>query len=1156
MSTLMTKRGIVIALSFAILANTAPVCRAESSIASELNQSSSANLIQFSIPEHSVADALILFAEQSREHIIFRFDDAKHIPAKRLTGSYHPIKALLYILKDTGLTAYRNTEGTIVVKKEQNYQKKEDIKKPSTAQTIEKEGSHQKTLIISPSELETTTRKPEEMVITGSRIRRQEFTAPNLVSIIKKETIKKTGTVNIEELLNKLPQVVPSFTGNSNNPGNGLATVDMRGLGAARTLVLLNGRRYVPSSQSGLIDLNTIPSFLIENIEVATGGTSAVYGANAISGVVNFKLRDEIDGFEGLARYRVSHQGDGDKYDVNLAYGDSFNDQKGHAFIHFGVINRHAIMQGDRNFSKFALADGFISPGSENPYFGYGRPLSPELGGIPGLVRSGSYGTPDGLVIGVNNNGPHPGLEKFGPNGENLPFNSEFDKYNYAPYNFLQVPQRQLIATFGVKYQISDQFELFNQTILSNNKVDLELAPTPIELNDIEILVEHPFLAESSKIALRGIDWYSTGSIWQARDTNGSLIFDALGNPVQARQAVNLAYNSDGTISGRTPLWAEDGSPVAVTGTPDADTAGALLYQADGRAVLPRLLRRMSEAGPRQIKYNRRTMNIVLGLQGTVTSHWDMVAQYNYSHYKNNITHKNAILSQSLYNALDIIEIDGTYVCKDMAARQAGCSPANIYGAGNLSAEALNYISTDLAEHTTYSRQDANLYFNGTYNSGLQDNIKILIGTDWHKEDSWYSGDQSSPDNPSTGFNKQVPATGEYHVWSLFSEFQIPVIENTPIFKKLELSGALRYSNYNLIGDVWTFAAGLNWKVTSSLRIRSQFQHAVREPSIEDLYNEKSESYPTVYDPCSRRYSSDGKIIDTSSIRDICIATGVPADQVGLYEQILLQIKEVYSGNIELNVEKSDTVTIGAIYQPRFLPGFKMALDYYRITVNDVIGSFGSGANQTVQNCYNISAPIMSACQNIYRDSKGLLDFINSKITNNGQIVTSGLDGYVQYFHPLDKGIFGDNEKLDLSLQGSYLFSNKYKLVDEKAYIQCAGFFSGNCYTPLPRFRLTQLISWENDTLEVSFRWRHIGPAHKKLNDISDIAVPKLHAKNYFDSYLRYHISDNSILRAGVNNIFDTAPDFVGSDQQQANTFPNLYDTLGTYFHLGINIYY
>ncbi|WP_339863530.1 TonB-dependent receptor domain-containing protein [Paremcibacter congregatus] len=1130
---------------------------AASPIAAELSNKLNPAQFEFLIPQSSVADALILFAEQTGEKIVFRFDDANQVPARKLFGQYSPIEALLHILHDTGLIAFRNPEGTIVVQKVSGTA-------PAQIKTLEQtKFTHSSEDYSNPSLISTDNRKPlwvnspEEIIITGSRLKRLEYVSPNLISTIHSETIKLTNTANIEEILNKLPQIKPALTGNSNNPGNGIATVDMRGLGATRTLVLVDGRRYVPSSQTGVTDMNSIPTFLVDKIEVATGGTSAVYGSDAIAGVVNFKLRKNIEGFEGLARYRISHLGDGEKYDINVVYGHSFPEERGHAILHFGIVGRQAVNQQDRSFSNYSLIDSFISPGSTDSKFGFGQYLSPNSGGIPGLINYGSPTIPEGYAVGISPAGPYPGLERFGPKGESLPFNRTLNGYNFASDNFLQLPQRQIISTLRLNYLLTEKTEFFNQVIFSKNKVAQRLSPTPVGLKDVEVPVDNPFLQENARAALRGIDWYGTGLIWQARDAAGNLLLNSSGHPIQARQATYNTYNMDGTLATKTPLWNADGTPIAHIGDATSEQAGRLLYQADNRSKIPLLLRRMSELGSRNIKNNRRTINAVIGLKGQLTHAWDYVTHYNYSHFKNINQLENGIFEQKLYNALNIIKDDNNlYVCQNSDAREEGCAPANLFGANNLSPEAISYIQADITEHTTYTRQDATAYFNGTFDHGLQDGIKILIGMDWRKESSRYKGRENSNKSSIIGFNRQTPANGQYNVWSIFSEGKIPFVEDRPLIKLLELSGALRYSHYSITGGVWTYAAGINWQPLPSIRVRGQFQHAVREPNIQNIYAKEFQNFVSIVDPCATNLDSRGNIIDTTDIQSECQRTGVPSHLVGQFTQLTPQVNELNSGNLNLEAETSNTFTAGLVFQPTAFPNLQISFDYYRLSLDNIISSYAFGAYGIINSCYRSKNSIPQACRKIHRTPDGHLAYIDAQLVNGGERITSGLDGQLYFYKDLNHGLFGYDEQLEIILQGSYLLSHRFRALKGDKYIECAGYFSSHCQDPFPRFQLTQLTTWRNNNIELSLRWRHIGPTLNKQNTTVSLAVPKLSAKNYFDIYLQHHISDNSTLRTGVNNIFNSMPDFVGSGQQQANTFPNLYDTLGTYFQFGINIYF
>ncbi|NCP10345.1 MAG: TonB-dependent receptor plug domain-containing protein, partial [Sphingomonadales bacterium] len=208
----------------------------------------------------------------------------------------------------------------------------------------------------------------EGIVVTGSRIVRRDLESAAPVAVIQDEEFKLSGTVNVENVINTLPQVVPGTTSFSNNPGGGVATLNLRGLGSARTMVLVNGRRWMFFDTSQVVDLNTIPSFLIDSVDVVTGGASAVYGSDALAGVVNFRLRQDLVGVEAGAQYNITERGDGARYNAYIAMGADLGGGQGHATVFAEYYKRAEIFQGGREFSNSVLGDdgsgGFIAGGS------------------------------------------------------------------------------------------------------------------------------------------------------------------------------------------------------------------------------------------------------------------------------------------------------------------------------------------------------------------------------------------------------------------------------------------------------------------------------------------------------------------------------------------------------------------------------------------------------------------------------------------------------------------------------------------------------------------------------------------------------------------------------------------------------------------------
>ncbi len=1104
----------------------------------------------------TLADTLLLFAQQTGEEIIFPYDRARQYPAKGLKGRYTSTGALAVLLKDTPLIAYRNAENIIIIRFDQAKARglrEKRRQRPRSSQPDNLSASLTETVELDAGDLPV-----EELVITGSRLERKEFVTPTPLAIISSDLIRTTGSTNVETILNKFSQVLPGLTAHSNNPGDGTVTLDLRGLGTSRTLVLVDGKRYVASNQAGIIDLNAIPTVLVKKVEIATGGTSAVYGSDAISGVVNFILKDDFQGGLLDTQYSISNAGDAEKWHADAVFGGDIAQGRGNLFLHVGYLERQALLQGERRFSSYALGDGFIVPGSADPDFGFGLPSRPSEGGVPGLIRLGSGAIPETRIIGVFPTGPYPGLERFGPQGESLPYRSEEHSFNYAPDNFLQLPQKRWMTTLGGKYEISDALRLQSRSTFVHNRVDTKLAPTPAFMGEVLVPVENPFLAEDSRAALRGLDWYGTGDIIQARNGAGELLFHADGTPVQARQALGVVYDEQGNVLSTQALWNDNGTPVVATGVPDPDVTGRLLFQADGKALIPFLGRRIQEIGTRKSLNDRDSFNTVFSFEADLSARWQWSGYYNYGHYSHEQHNINDVSEQKLRQALNIIELDGEYVCADEAARAKGCVPANIYGAGNLSPEALAYIGINTFSKTTYERQVASTQISGFLDMSWlggeeKEPAQFLFGAEWRKESSHFKTDEAVSSGDVLGFNINQGANGSYAVLSLFGEFALPLISTGADGQKLELSGAFRYSDFQTSGVNWSYAAGVFWSPGSGISLRGQYQRAVRAPNIDELFSGKMETFSEVMDPCAARYAEASEMLVP-----LCEATGVPAGETGHFTQASGLIRISYSGNPNLKEEFSDTFTTGLVVRPDQFGNFQLTLDYYDITLHDRIDILAGGAANVFALCYSGNNPESPYCQAIHRLPDGNLNYLDLTLENQGKAHTNGFDLQIFYSRAVEWGLFTGGSNLDFYFQGSYVLGFR---LDPAVGLQgpdCVGFFGGICGDPYPRLRFMQLTRWETGPLSLTLRWRFMGAVKDaaQLEGLrpDQLAVPDIPAQHYFDLYATYEVSEQISLRGGVDNLLNNMPEFIGSSQQQANTFPNVYDVLGPYFYMGLQL--
>lgn len=352
----------------------------------------------------------------------------------------------------------------------------------------------------------------EEIVITGSRIRtgRQAPSIP--IDTVSSDDIKLSGFQNVEEVLNNMPQFVPSRTASTNSTADpnatGAATLDLRGLGGQRTLVLVNGRRYMFFDGSQRTDINNIPSSLIERVEVVTGGASAVYGSDAVGGVVNFILKDDFEGVEIRSQFNQTSEGDGNVTDITLTLGGNFADDKGNAVVVFNYLDRDAIMTTDRGFSSNVLRDVTDSNGDRvldvggSTFIPNGRflgvPSDPaDIAAIPGL---------DAALAAA-------GLTGLGTNGFIMddsgtgqrPFVLPGDFYNYTLDNFLRIPQQRYNMTMLADYDVSDNATIFFEGAYSHNQTTTGFAPAFInELLPIE--VTNPYVGQELRDVFAVLD--------------------------------------------------------------------------------------------------------------------------------------------------------------------------------------------------------------------------------------------------------------------------------------------------------------------------------------------------------------------------------------------------------------------------------------------------------------------------------------------------------------------------------------------------------------------------------------------------------------------------------------------------------------------------
>ncbi len=965
----------------------------------------------------------------------------------------------------------------------------------------------------------------DTIIVTGTRIQRADLEAPSPVQSIGEQEFTLRNSVNVEGLLQTLPQVSPGNTNISNNPGSTTGSVDLRGLGTTRTLVLLDGRRLPSaginpgSTSANVVDLNMIPTGLVERVDVVTGGASAVYGSDAIAGVVNFILKDDFEGIQLDTSYQFRVEDtNADTFNTSLLIGGNFADGRGNAVLHFGYTDRQGIFASQlensrqpanplngggiaQGYSEDIVAFGTFNIGSTSipglhtdqliDLTGAGLASPDGMGGCGGVLGA-SLDTTNNICLGeVDFTGGAPSV--FVPNG---PGN---EQYNFAGVNFAQIPQERWQIGGFTTYEVNDLLEVYARGTYSFNEVPQQLAPTP------------------------------------AGSSAGSFIIN-LNNPFLTPEMVAVLSN-------------------AVTFDPDTGVALSALGDADMNGIMDVTTtggRRMLELGNRFRNVRRSTFQQLVGARGTIPSlEWDWDVSYSFGRTDASYQENGNIISTRYTEAANVVpDAMGNPVC---ASGNPACVPINIFGENNVSPAGATFIGFDAQRQQVVEQSVflATLAGDAPAFVPWAESVPAWVfGLEYREEFGEQVGDTAIATSAITGFNGSPDISGRYDVYEVFGELQVPIVQGVQGVEDFTINAAFRYSDYSTVGGVWTYSGGFSWEpgMGTGLRIRGQYQQAVRAPNLSELFAPQANGFPSANDPCA---SAAG---DSAT----CIATGVPSALVGSsLLQGNSQIETFTGGNPNLTEETAETFTIGAIWQPDFLDGLTVVVDYYDIEVTDIIASLGGGSTQNVLDaCYvTLADPNSQFCQAVTRLPGGTINFVTALNDNISVATVRGIDVQVQY--NLDLGdTFGTGNDLGIlsfNMNGAYTLEKSFIADDVNPEVDCAGFFGTSCFNdndPVPSWQHVLNTTYNYRAATLNARWRYIGGVDRQPsagNRVAGIA-----AFNYLDISGSYDVNENVTLNAGVLNVLNKEPPFVGlSDGDNINTLESTYDILGRQIFVG-----
>jgi len=983
---------------------------------------------------------------------------------------------------------------------------------------------------------------PEEgdvIVVTGSRIARDVSDASTPIAMIPAEEIKLSGAMTIDEVLNEQPQFVSATNGGATanqvpaGSAAGAAYVNLRGFGPTRSLTLVNGKRFAIFGPEQVTDLNTIPTALIERTEVVTGGSSAVYGSDAITGVVNFIMKDDFEGVELGAQYGSDSSTSTPTYSVDLTLGGNFGDGKGNAVVSLNYYNRDGFTRTDRGdwaalpYGEACVTEATWSDTMIGTANGASAANCAASGGKMGFVFSGSGDIPNSrdtltpAQIGGANIATllaNAGLAGLGANGFTFNdagslgsqrlVNRPADDFNLIKFNYLQVPQERWMLNAFTHYEFTPKATGYMEFHFSNNRVDQQLTQSNI---------------------------------------NGSMLINT-NNPYVDANMRALLVQLDANETGTTTL--AQGS-ISQTTTPN-----------DGLAILG-IGKRFVELPKRHNIDDHNVWRAAAGFRGDLGSVSDrFLSNLSYDAYfsfarSEDSSRQEGAVSRSRY-AQSLLSVGGAPPV------------SNVFGQ-SLSAAAVTAISINSTNVTNAEQQVAAANITGDLFQMPAGPVGFSFGLEWRKAEAEYIPDQYLRTGDVAGFNPGLPTAGDVSSKEWFTEVRIPIIADVPVFDNLTLNGGFRSSDYDLdgVGKVSTYFYGIDWRMHESVKLRAQFQRAIRAPNIGDLFGGLQLNFQTLTDPCSNRGAAATR---TPELQALCVATGVPTASVftaGVQPDAIIPVRT--GGNVDLQEETSDTTTVGIVFTPTFLDGLYVSLDYFDISLDDAIAQLGGGAQNTLNLCYfTVRDATSDFCQAVNRDPNTgairvpySLDVLQANI---GGLDTSGFDLQVRYGFDMGFGMEGSSR---LDITSAWTYTDEFTVTPMQATPtnknECVGAYGSTCGEPIPEYKGNTRVSWTTGPLGVSLRHRYVDavtsdrylvPVRQGLPPPNLLAMtnPKLDVKNYIDLSFTYDFGDKVEVFAGINNLFDEDPPIVAGFGGYGNTFPATYDYAGMTFFMGVNV--
>lgn len=1001
------------------------------------------------------------------------------------------------------------------------------------------------------------TATEEEIVVTGSLLAGNPLNSPNPVLVITEEQLQLAGVTSVSDALEEVPALLASNTLDQSLRDAGVVgrvTLNLRGLGTARTLVLVNGKRHV-AGQPGTasVDVSSIPNGLIERVDVLTGGASAVYGSDAVTGVVNFILKDDFEGIQFDQQFGISEQGDAPELYASLLAGKNFAGGKGNVTFNVSVNDRSGIVEGDRDFTaNNAVADDYENPDLR---FQAGDPIPPGQTAASVLRQT--------ILIGPN-------TPRFAGTDQSL-----IDRATRAtPRAIRRDPRFSISSTAGIigidlnGNGIAERDTQLRSFVDTNNNGVNDCSESTNGRRGFGCWIVDPqtgqlrpfrdgvFAGANNQFGGDGSAQRFSGQslIPETRNITVGLsgkyeISDALVPYVELKAVQNTAENISVYKTFDDYIQIRADNPFIPQAIRNALNAEIAANPAIANTAQITIMRDNTDVINPNDNNRRRTYRGVAGIRGDLAYNLDYDLSFNYGRTEQRVTIHNR-LTDRYFASIDAVRdpATGRIVCRsslDPTAvprvsdfpgnpfpgfvtfdpRDGSCRPLNLFGTGAPSAEARafnSYAETSNAEieQTVVSgfvRGDSEHFF-----SLPGGPIAFAFGAEWREETSAFTPDRFRQAGYIFDGSVTRPEGGSYDVSEGFVEVSLPLLADLPLIHQFTVTGAYRSGDYSTIGSAEAWKLDGVWSPVPDLRIRGGVAQTVRAPNITELFAPEQSATFRPNDPCSAENINRGP--NPANRLANCRADGIP---VGFTDPLTARFVGVTSGNRNLEAETAESRTLGIVAQPRFLPGFTATIDYWQIEIDDAIAAVT--AQEIVDACYDAPSLNNGFCALFTRNRNAGsptflgFNFLRQSSVNFARFEASGIDFALNYALPL--------ERIGLTNWGDMRFGVSGTWNEENLRFESAT--RPNASNPelgemdVPDVQLSTSVSWERGPFTARLSSSFVseqalrGVEIESVRDFTPALAPEAWSHN---ASLRYAPTETYSFVFGVDNLTNEEP--------------------------------